>query len=293
MTSSNLKVKRMKRIFTLCVTLCAVVLASAQSDTTGRQNDTIRIGGITIIRKAGSKDREIVHDREYRMRSRRSYNPKNVTTNWSIFDFGFSNFSDKTNYGSLDAQQYAPGSNKTWFDLKNGKSRNVNFWFFMQRLNVIKHVVNLKYGVMLELNNYHYKQPIRYNENPPAILNAPIVSLDGTADRKYEKNKLAADYLTVPLMVNFNFTPKRKQGFGFSAGVSVGYLYSARQKTITSDEGKEKAKDDFDLEKWKLSYVGEISLGPVRFYGSYAFNSMYERGLDITPYNFGFRFSNW
>jgi hypothetical protein len=283
----------MKRIFTLCVTLCAVVLASAQTDTTGRQNDTIRIGGITIIRKPGSNDRQIVHDKEYRMRSRRSYKPKNVTTNWAIFDFGFSNYSDKTNYGKLDAQQYAPGGNKTWFDLKNGKSRNVNFWFFMQRLNVIKHVVNLKYGVILELNNYHYKQPIRYDENPPALPNAPIVSLDGTADRKYEKNKLAADYLTVPLMLNFNFTPKRKQGFGFSAGVSVGYLYSARQKTITSDEGKEKAKDDFDLEKWKLSYVGEISLGPVRFYGSYAFNSMYERGLDITPYNFGFRFSNW
>ena len=45
-----------------------------------------------------------------------------------------------------------------------------------------------------------------------------------------KKNKLAADYLTVPLMVNFNFTPERRNGFGFSAGVSAGYLYSARQK---------------------------------------------------------------
>jgi hypothetical protein len=117
--------------------------------------------------------------------------------------------------------------------------------------------------------------------------------MDGTAGRTFSKNKFAADYLSVPMMLNFNFTPNRKKGFGLSAGVSVGYLYSARNKTITSDEKKQKAKDDFDLEKWKLSYVAELSLGPVRFYGSYAFKNMYERGLDLTPYNFGFRFSNW
>ena len=70
-------------------------------------------------------------------------------------------------------------------------------------------------------------------------------------------------------------------------------LYSARNKTVTSDEGKEKVKDDFELERWKISYVGEISLGPVRFYGSYALRNMFERGLNMTPYTFGFRFSNW
>lgn len=288
----------MKKLFTLCVALCTLLGAYAQTDTTGKstvpQNDTIRVGGIIIIRKAGSKDRQVVHDREYRMRNRRYVNkPGNVSTNWWIFDIGFSSFNDKTNYAGAAAQAYAPGSNETWFDLKNGKSRNVNVWIFMQKLNVVKHVVNLKYGLGLELNNYHYKRPIRYDADPPAVPNAAVVSLDGTPGRDYDKNKLAADYLTVPMMLNFNFTPRRKNSFGFSAGVSLGYLYSARNKTITSDEGKKKAKDDFDLEKWKFSWVGELSLGPVRFYGSYAFKSMYERGLDMTPYNFGFRFSNW
>jgi hypothetical protein len=94
-------------------------------------------------------------------------------------------------------------------------------------------------------------------------------------------------------MVNLNFTPNRSEGFGLSFGVSGGYLYSARNKTITSDEGKKKSKDDFDLEKFKLSYIGELSLGPVKLYGSYAIKNMFERGLDMTPYNFGFRFSNW
>lgn len=287
----------MKRILTLCIILCSVIKGSAQTDTTGKapQSDTIRIGGMIIIRKPGSNDREIKNDNVIKMRDRRRTNPSNLSTNWWILDLGFSNYKDETSYSGIAAQQYAPGSNKTWFTLKNGKSRNVNIWIFMQRLNMIKHVVNLKYGLGLELNNYHYKQPIRYQATVPAIVNPPRVVMDVTPSRSYDKNKLAADYVTVPMMLNFNFTPHRHDGFGLSAGVSAGYLYSARNKTITSDEGKKKAKDDFELEKWKLSYVAELSLGPVRFYGSYAMekNKMYERGLAITPYNFGFRFSNW
>lgn len=284
----------MKRIFTLCIALCAVVTGFAQTDTAGKKAyDTIHIGNITIIRKAGTKDKD--YKIEPRLRDRKEHKRSNISTNWWIVDLGFSNYTDNTNYGSPAAQAYAPGSNKTWFDLKDGKSVNVNFWFFMQKLNIAKHIVNLKYGLGLELNNYRYKQPIRYQETPPAIPDPPRVILDGTVGRTYSKNKLAADYLTVPMMINFNFTPRRHDGFGFSAGVSAGYLYSARNKTITSDEKKKKAKDDFELEKWKLSYVAELSLGPVRFYGSYAINKdkMYERGLKMTPYNFGFRFSNW
>jgi hypothetical protein len=164
----------------------------------------------------------------------------------------------------------------------------------MQKLNVAKRVVNLKYGLGLELNNYHYKQPVRYIKETMAIVDPPRTFLDtAVAGRSYSKNKLAADYLTVPMMINFNFTPNRNEGFGFSAGISAGYLYSARNKTITSDEGKKKTKDDFELEKWKLSYIAELSLGKIRFYGSYAMNNMYERGLDMTPYTFGVRFSNW
>lgn len=287
--------KNMKRILTLCITVCTIMTGFAQTDTTGKQkpvpeNDTIRIGGMIIIRKAGTK--EAIHEQN-KIRDRHNEKPSNLSTNWWIFDIGFSNYTDNTVYTGASAQAYAPGSNNTWFGLKGWKSRNVNIWVFMQRLNMIKHVVNLKYGLGIELNNYYYKRPVRYDPKPPATLNPPVVSLDVTVGRKYNKDKLAADYLTAPLMFNFNFTPDRKKGFGISAGISAGYLYSARNKTVTSDEGKKKAKDDFNLEKWKLSYVAELSLGPIRFYGSIAVKNMYERGLDMKPYNFGFRFSNW
>jgi hypothetical protein len=36
-----------------------------------------------------------------------------------------------------------------------------------------------------------------------------------------------------------------------------------------------------------------LNLGPVKLYGSYAMKSMWEKGLDQTPYNVGIRLSNW
>ena len=277
----------MKSILLVCIAACLFNIANAQTDTTGKQtNDTIRIGGMIIVKKPGSNDREIITrgDRSVRIPNRRS-TPDNVTTNWMVIDLGYAGFNDETNYASAEAQAFAPGSTEDWFDLRGGKSRNVNVWFFMQRLNMIAHVVNLKYGLGLELNNYFYDdETIRFNKNPT------LITMDA-ALKDAKKNKLAVDYLTVPLMLNFNFTPNRDNGFGFSAGISGGFMYSARQKTKMNGD-KEKVRNDFDLKRWKVSYIGELNLGPVKLYGSYALKTMWDKGLDQTPYTVGFRLSN-
>ena len=278
----------MKRILLVCLAACLYTSSFAQTDTTGKKetNDTIRIGGMIIVKKPGSNEREIISkDRTVKIPSR-EYKSENVTTNWAILDLGFSSFTDKTNYASVPTQTFAPGSTEDWFELRGGKSRNVNIWFFMQRLNLVEHVVNFKYGLGVELNNYYFNdERLSFQKNPT------LITMDASL-KDAKKNKLAADYLTLPLMLNFNFTPNKKNGFGLSGGISAGYLYSARQKTKMN--GKvEKVKNDFDLQKWKLSYIGEVNLGPVKLYGSYAFETMWEKGLDQTPYNIGFRFSNW
>jgi hypothetical protein len=104
---------------------------------------------------------------------------------------------------------------------------------------------------------------------------------------------MATDYLTFPVMLNFDFTPHRRHPFGFSAGASFGYLYSSRQKLISPQHGKEKIYNDFDLNAWKISYIGELQLGWINLYGSYATKSIFSKGLDQTPYNFGVRIGNW
>jgi len=273
----------MKRFFILGIALCTIMTGFAQTDTLPKQTtDTIKIGGMIIIREPGGNyDSTKKRDKIFRISNRRSSDkPANLSTNWWIFDIGFSNYVDNTNYPVA----MAPGIVEDDLKARAGKSRNIGIWIFMQRLNMIKHVVNLKYGLGMELNNYHFdNKNIRFNKSPTMI------------DKGYtglSKNKLAADYLTVPVMLNFNFTPNKRQNFGVSAGVSAGWLYSARQK-VKQDGKVDKTKSDFDLRKWKLSYIGEIALGPVKIYGSYAFKSMFEDGLDLVPYTVGLRFSNW
>lgn len=281
----------MKRIFTLCVALCTFIAGFSQTDTTGTKNkapqkDTIRIGGMVIIRKAGNKNKDNSKDSIYTIRNRRGDKPSNLTTNWWIFDLGFSNYADNSNYVTAASSGFvAPGINEDDLKLRGGKSRNVNVWFFMQKLNIAKHIVNLKYGLGVELNNYSF-------DNTSIVFAKKPTLIYESATDDFKKVKLAADYLTVPIMLNFNFTPNRKKGFGLSGGISAGYLYSARYKSKDDGDVK-KVKSDFNLESFKLSYIGELTLGPVRLYGSYAMKNMWEKGLDMTPYNFGFRFSNW
>lgn len=276
----------MKQVFTLLALVCLALEGFSQDkpdSTTKPDIDTIRVGNIMIIRSGKDAGGSYYDTTERRFKRVKS----NVVTNWLVTDIGVNQVSDNTNYAQAIANGYLPaGANENWFDQRFLKSTNINIWFFLQRLNMIKHVVNLKYGLGIELNNYRYTDPIRFQDN-----NQPLVVMENVT---YKKNKLAADYVTVPLMLNFNFTPdSRFSGFGFSVGMSGGYLYSSRQKTVGGGMGKKKERDDFDLRKLKLAYIAEISLGPVRLYGSYATKSMFKNGLDQTPYSFGLRASSW
>lgn len=268
---------------------------NAQSDTTKPQSaDTIKVGNMIIIKKNDGKEKKVEKDDDdddddngssVEIKKRKEYKKSNVSTNWLILDLGFSNVNDQTNYSSPATQAFFPGGTKDQLDLRNGRSINVNVWFFMQRVNIIKHVVNLKYGLGVEMNNYSFEKSVRYNTDPTTNITIDNI--------KYRKNKLAADYLTVPVMLDFNFAPKRKKGYGFSAGVSAGYLYAARQKMKSEQNGKEKVRSDFNLEPWKLSAIGELNLGVMRLYGSYALNNLHKNGLEQTPYNVGIRLSSW
>lgn len=283
----------MKRLTLLLATAIICLTATAQE-----KKDTIRIGGMVIVKEGKNKN-----GKSKGIHMSRNHEPKikrNISTNWWVLDLGFSNYDDKTNYSTAGSylinRPGYPALDKNDFKLRTGKSINVNIWVFMQKLNLIKHHVNLKYGLGVELNNYRYKSDISYKEGglvpytANTQTNAPFIFRDSIS---FSKNKLAADYLTVPLMLNFASHPGNKKGVSLSVGVSAGYLYSQRNKQKSSERGKWKNKGDYGLEKFKFSYVAEVGLGPIRLYGSYSPNSIYEKSLDMRPYTVGLRFSNW
>ncbi len=288
----------------------AILLAQsgfAQTDSTTKKTDTIRVGNFIIIKK----DKKEVYNEQppatdtsgnsFDITIGSSSTPSSsykrrssiISTNWLIFDLGFNNWNDKTNYSAISPSdtylQQTPGvGNKPYtkddFSLRTVKSSNVNIWLFMQKLNLYKGIINLKYGLGINMYNFRYESNVTYKRNPAYIIRDTIL---------FSKNKLAADYITVPLMVNINTMPDRKNGLSLSFGVSAGYLYNSRNKQVSDERGKQKIKGDIGLNNWRLAYVGELGMGPVRLYGSYSINPLHERTLEQYPYIVGIRFSNW
>ena len=285
----------MKTMLLAAACTTAALASYGQSDSTHNEaTDTIRIGNMTIIKKKnGSTTTGETNSGNTVRWTTEKKKAKRVATSWMNFDFGFSNFTDNTNYGSAAAQAYArpaagaPAFGSGDFNLRNAKSVNVNLWIIRQRAGITKNrVLHVSYGLMLEMNNYRFDTDLKTTY---AKGNDPHVFRD---NKTFKKNKLALDYVTLPLMLGIDTKPNGG-GFSLSAGVSVGYLYSSRNKQISTEDGKQKIKGNFDIEPWKFQYIGEVGLGPIMLYGSYAPKSMYKTGLDHAPYNIGLRFGDW
>ncbi|HRH51486.1 MAG TPA: outer membrane beta-barrel protein [Panacibacter sp.] len=287
----------MKRIIYTVAAALLTASGFAQTDTTKNdQPDTVRVGNFVIIKKnkngsvsdSSDQHRNVYVDINVFGNNRNKHKSK-VSTNWLIFDLGFANVRDKTEYGSAEANSYLNAQGGTPFTksdlaLRTSKSSNANIWLFMQKLNVSKHVLNLKYGLGLEMYNYRYENNISYTKNPASIVRDSV---------NFSKNKLYVGYATVPFMVNINTNPDKRKSFSISAGVSAGYKIASRNKQISGDRGKEKTNGDFNLDPWRLAAIAEVGLGPVRLYGSYSFNTLHQDGLKQYPYAVGIRFSNW
>ncbi len=296
----------MKRVIYSAAFLLLALSGFAQSDTTRPgEPDTVKVGNFIIVKKKG-KTVDTLPQKKYSIDitigedngstsssyySHHNWYHSNVTTNWLIFDLGFANWRDNTVYGSPEANAYlrdVDGRGEFTsgdLDLNNSKTSNVNIWFFMQKLNLVNHVVNLKYGLGLEMYNYRYSTNITYHKTPDAYIYRDTIS--------FSKNKLAVDYITIPFMINIDPTPNKRRGLSFSVGMSAGYRYNSRNKQVSDERGKQKIKGNFDLEDWRIAYIAEAGIGPVRLYGSYSINPMHEHGLKQYPYAVGLRFSNW
>lgn len=282
-------------LFVLLVLLATSV--DAQTDSTTKQSDTLQIGGFTILLDGNNGNKTTNNSgRSYNQVSisRSAKKNKTISTNWLIFDLGFANYRDLTNYSYAQAGNYLktmrpgdPAVNEGTTTLNTGKSSNVNIWLFMQRASLSKNVLNLKYGLGLEMYNFRYDSRISFRNSP-----APMAFNDSIS---FTKNKLYAGYITVPLMININTRPGSRRGLIMSAGMSAGYLLASRNKQISGERGKQKYKGDLALEPWRLAAIGEIGLGPVRLYGSYSINQLqktYTR-MEQYPYTIGIRFSSW
>ena len=220
---------------------------------------------------------------------------KNIETNWFIFDLGFANFIDKspTLYwlaANPNSLPFYPGPvmSPENFTLNNKKSTNVNIWVVTQKLNLYQHKINLKYGLGVEMFNFRFDKSISFREDIEKNVKFDVIP--------FTKNKLLVKYLTVPVQFNFSPNPYNKKAFYASIGMSAGYLWNAKNKQISGERGKEKFRGNFNLNDWRFATIGELGLGSVRLYGSFANSNLFNKNqsyIDMQPFAVGLRFSKF
>ena len=191
-------------------------LSSIQTDTMPKtEPDTIRVGNFVIVRQNKNGEEKEDKGRSFTIVIRSGKHSHDTitesrhsafSTNWFIFDLGFANYNDKTNYAAASGSPYLHvGGNEMPFaksDLKLlTKSSNVNIWLFMQKLNISKSALNLKYGLGLEMFNFRYDNNISYHKTPSYIFRDSV---------NFSKDKLYTSYATVPMMLNINPWPEKE-----------------------------------------------------------------------------------
>ena len=265
--------------------------------------DTVRLGRLRIIKSQDSnykKDWEsMIEEGDFGNTkitiNRAPKKLKNTETNWWIFDLGFANFIDKspTLYwlaANPNSLPFYPGPvmSPENFSLNNKKSTNINVWVVTQKLNLYQHKINLKYGLGVEMFNFRFDKAISFREDIITNVKYDVVS--------FTKNKLLVKYLTVPVQINFSPNPTNKKAFYASIGMSAGYLWNAKNKQISAERGKEKFRGNFNLNDWRFATIGELGLGAIRLYGSFANSNLFDinqRILDMQPFAVGLRFSKF
>ncbi|MCO5286601.1 MAG: PorT family protein [Chitinophagaceae bacterium] len=293
----------MKKTLSAIALLCICHSSFAQKDSifVNRDKDTISLGGIIILKKGNPEEKNRITVTLGKPQKNRKNS--NLTTHSLFLDLGFANWTDNTDYQSATSNSELisrPGSSAIGskdFKLRAGKSSNVNIWLIGQRLNLANHQFNLKYALGFEIFNYRFKSNLSFSEGGfnPYDHNQDIAhAFIYTDSVSFSKNKLVTKYLTIPVMLNFRSNPEySNRGVNLSAGVSFGYLIGSRTKQKSSERGKQKNRGDFDLERWKFAYVGEIGIGSINLYGTYSPKSLFRNELNFQPYAIGLRFSNW
>jgi hypothetical protein len=270
---------------------------------TSVNEDTFRLGSLQIIKSQDSNYKKdwvsMIEEGDFDNTNitikRVPKKLKNIETNWWILDLGFANFVDKspTLYwlaANPNSLPFYPGPvmSPENFTLNNKKSTNVNIWVVTQKLNLYQHKINLKYGLGVEMFNFRFDKPISFREDITNNVKYDVVS--------FTKNKLLVKYLTVPIQINFTPNPTNRKAFYASMGMSVGYLWNAKNKQISGERGKEKFRGNFNLDDWRFATIGELGVGAVRLYGSFANNNLFNKNqsfIDMQPFAVGLRFSKF
>lgn len=194
------------------------------------------------------------------------------------FDIGLSSYIDQGSFTLSPANSYL--ERETW------KSSNFGFEFFQIGYRFSSYF-KIYAGAGLDWNHMRLKSNITIQQDKP--------TLSYTSDAiDYKKNRFSSQYLRIPLSVQLR-TKQDKNGdkLNFVFGPEIGFLLNGKVKQISSENGKAKFKDDYNLNPFRYGAFARLGYGGTGVYVKYYANDVFADGQGPTDFknlSFGLMF---
>lgn len=190
------------------------------------------------------------------------------SAHWEGIDLGINvlmNADNSTNLGADD-----------WLNLDYGRSLNWSFNLFQHYFPIAKENFGIVTGLGLNYKSFGLKN------NVTAIANSDSTFAVVTPDSLYsfDKNKLRATYLRVPLMFEINTNPKNGKTFHVTAGVTGGLRIGSitKQEYKSGDnEVRSRVKNDFNLNDFQVDGSLRIGHGNLTLWVNYALLPLFDK----------------
>ena len=241
--------------------------------------DTVKIKlgkkGIKIIDSGDRTNIQILKEddmeREFHHKS-----IKRFKGNWSGLELGMNNF--------LTPDFTLPDNFMT---LHTGKSWNININFMQYSLPIVKKSVGLVTGLGFQMNDYKFSG----NNNIQKDATGNIIELPYAEN--LHTSKLHANYLTLPMILEFHLNPNRYgRKFFISGGVIGSMKLWSYTKVKYFDRGnkiKNKVRDDFQISPLQGAATLRFGFKAIQVFANYNLNMLFEKGKgrELYPFSVG------
>jgi len=141
----------------------------------------------------------------------------------------------------------------------------LGFTPFGKEAEIFKDRLRLAAGLGFQFESYAFDKNVRLTDEP---------SLQGIEDtiRDYRKNTLNTNYVTLPVVLQFNTKRNLEKSFHIAVGVLAGYRISSNMTYKWSEEGRrqrERLRNDYALEPYRLSAIAQVGIGNAMIWAQY------------------------
>lgn len=248
------------------------------------QKDTIGEDEIEIKEKEiDAEDESESSNKEININFGRSnHRSKNSLIRVGMLDLGISSYLAED--GGLDMPDELD-----YMDQRLFRSVNVGIHLINLKLGFHKKHATQRFGIStgVKWNIVHYSMEKDYNLQKDSPDYESAIDYDVPA---LKKNRLKANYIQIPVLLEFNSKPFRSSR---SLNIGVGYVHqlllNSNYKYKTEDGTKLKSKGEYNLTKSMGMVEGRLGYGPLNFYVQYGLKDLFQKnnGPELTPINFG------